>query len=95
MGTSSKRIFTRNRSRTRIDIARNFLHNLSPGLDLLYENHEKDNTLIGRETDIVAKINDKYFELGSYGIRNWNNLTWVYGTGLAESRTSNVISMLY
>lgn len=30
-------------------------------------------------------------ELGSYGIRNWNNNTWIYATGLAEPRLSKAM----
>lgn len=30
-------------------------------------------------------------ELGSYGVRRWKDFTWVYGTGVAEPRTSQVV----
>ena len=30
-------------------------------------------------------------ELGSYGIRNHENIRWIYGTGLAEPRFSNAL----
>ena len=33
------------------------------------------------------------FELGSYGIREYNDITWIYGTGLAEPRFSKVNSI--
>jgi hypothetical protein len=36
---------------------------------------------------------DKY-ELGSYGIRECEFLTWIYGTGCAEPRTSKIITLL-
>lgn len=32
-------------------------------------------------------------ELGSYGIRSCEFLNWIYGTGLAEPRTSNLIKL--
>ena len=32
-------------------------------------------------------------ELGSYGIRSCNFLKWIYGTGLAEPRTSKLIKL--
>jgi len=44
--------------------------------------------------DIVAKINDKEYELGSYGIRHCEFLSWVYGTGCAEPRLSFVKNLL-
>lgn len=43
----------------------------------------------GEVFDIVLK--DTAIELGSYGIREWNNFKWIYGTGCAEPRTSNLI----
>lgn len=33
-------------------------------------------------------------ELGSYGIRHWKDLSWVYGTGIAEPRLSTTIEIL-
>lgn len=33
------------------------------------------------------------FELGSYGIREYDNLKWVFGTGLAEPRLSKVLTL--
>jgi seryl-tRNA synthetase len=33
------------------------------------------------------------FELGSYGIREYNNLKYVFGTGLAEPRLSKVLKL--
>lgn len=44
--------------------------------------------------DIVAYINDKEYELGSYGIRHCDFLSWVYGTGCAEPRLSFVKNLL-
>lgn len=32
-------------------------------------------------------------ELGSYGIRHWKSHSWIYGTGLAEPRTSQVADL--
>lgn len=34
------------------------------------------------------------YELGSYGIRECSFLSWVYGTGVAEPRLSNIINVL-
>ena len=36
-------------------------------------------------------IEYKGIELGSYGIRECEFLTWIYGTGCAEPRTSNLL----
>lgn len=44
--------------------------------------------------DIVVKINNKEYELGSYGIRHCEFLSWVYGTGCAEPRLSFVKSLV-
>ena len=33
------------------------------------------------------------YELGSYGIRNNKNLSWIFGTACAEPRTSNLIQL--
>lgn len=44
--------------------------------------------------DIVAIINNKELELGSYGIRNHEILDWIYGTGCAEPRLSLVLKAL-
>lgn len=45
--------------------------------------------------DIEYRANESEFiELGSYGFRECEFLKWVYGTGLAENRTSRVIELL-
>lgn len=41
--------------------------------------------------DIIDKHNK--IEVGSYGIREYQNLKWIYGTGLAQPRFDQVISM--
>jgi len=33
------------------------------------------------------------YELGSYGIRECEFLTWIYGTACAEPRTSKLITL--
>lgn len=43
--------------------------------------------------DIDAIIDGKSYELGSYGIRDCEFLTWIYGTGLAEPRTSSLLNL--
>ena len=35
------------------------------------------------------------FEIGSYGVREYNDMLWVYGTGLAEPRFSKVDNIIY
>jgi hypothetical protein len=41
-------------------------------------------------TDEGADLMIDGIEIGSYGIRTYNAITWVYGTGLAEPRFSKV-----
>ncbi|CAH6421515.1 Hypothetical protein KVN_LOCUS328 [uncultured virus] len=41
--------------------------------------------------DIIDCTNG--IELGSYGIRSYNNIKWIYGTCCAENRLSNVINL--
>lgn len=44
------------------------------------------------EKSIVSyDIEYKGVELGSYGIRECSFLKWIYGTGIAENRTSNLL----
>lgn len=35
-----------------------------------------------------------HIELGSYGIRHYNDIVWVFGTGLAEPRLSKAINLI-
>jgi len=44
-------------------------------------------------TDIGYDIMYEDNELGSYGIRHCDFLSWIYGTGVAEPRLSRVISL--
>ena len=44
--------------------------------------------------DILYHKDDIKIELGSYGIRKCNFLTWIYGTGCAEPRLSNILNMI-
>lgn len=48
------------------------------------------NVASGIQKDIVFRG----IELGSYGIREHKYLKWVYGTGLAEPRFSNVLQTI-
>jgi len=41
-----------------------------------------------RKTDDGLDLEIGGVEIGSYGIRKYSNLTWVYGTGIAEPRLS-------
>lgn len=45
------------------------------------------------QTDIGYDINLRGIEVGSYGIREYKKFRWVYGTGLAEPRFSQVIAL--
>lgn len=42
------------------------------------------------DTDIGADLIIDGIEIGSYGVRNYQGISWVYGTGLAEPRFSKV-----
>ena len=45
------------------------------------------------KTDIGFDIEVKGNELGSYGIRSCDFLTWIYATGCAEPRLSNLMNL--
>ena len=45
------------------------------------------------KTDIGYDIEYKGYELGSYGIRENEFLTWIYATGCAEPRLSKIIQL--
>ena len=51
----------------------------------------KDLDVVKTETGFDIEINGN--ELGSYGIRSCEFLEWIYGTGCAEPRTSNLIQL--
>ena len=56
-----------------------------------YFPHNKISTIATSDGfDILC---DGKFELGSYGIRSCEFLDWIYGTGCAEPRTSNLIKL--
>ena len=38
-------------------------------------------------------INYRGYEVGSYGLREYSNFRWIYGTGCAEPRLSTIINM--
>lgn len=46
------------------------------------------------KTNIGTDLYMEDIELGSYGIRNYKHLSWIYGTGLAEPRLSMVLNKL-
>ena len=46
-----------------------------------------------KKTDIGFDIEINNYELGSYGIRQTEFLTWIYATGCAEPRFSTLINM--
>ncbi len=55
------------------------------------------NKYFDADVDVVSMLDGSYdisykgIELGSYGIRNCDFLTWIYGTGVAEPRLSMVL----
>ena len=65
---------------------------ISIALDFYGQFFDK-NDLITEETDDGCDITIKNIELGSYGIRKCDFLTWIYGTGCAEPRLSKLIDL--
>ncbi len=45
--------------------------------------------------DLVVEDGEQNLELGSYGIRQFHDSIWAFGTGCAEPRLSTVINRLY
>lgn len=66
-----------------VDTAYSFFLNYFDGKDISIETTSDDSF------DIMVKG----IELGSYGIRECEFLTWIYGTGCAEPRTSKLIQL--
>jgi hypothetical protein len=72
--------------------------------DLLEEIIDCANRFLSNYLDVkVVKLEDYLYdiveaktgiELGSYGIREHDNLKWVFGTGLAEPRLSKVLRLI-
>lgn len=61
-----------------------------------YFNDKVEIVQVPQETSILNyDIMYKGIELGSYGYREYKGLYWIYGTGCAEPRTSNLIKDLY
>ena len=58
----------------------------------LLRNSNDPNLNIVDTGENMFDINYNDIELGSYGIRNHNDLHWIYGTGLAEPRFTTAIS---
>ena len=56
---------------------------------LFYDQYVPAETL---KTDIGRDIVCDGIELGSYGLRSYENMNWIYGTGVAEPRLSQVIA---
>jgi hypothetical protein len=56
-----------------------------------FSNHFNKNSLSIDKTSDGFDIHVNGKELGSYGIRECEFLKWIYGTGLAEPRTSRLI----
>lgn len=57
-----------------------------------YKKYISDINII--ETSIGFDIMYKDIEIGSYGIRSCNFLEWIYATGCAEPRLSNIIKTI-
>lgn len=69
----------------------NIMHDMINLCKDFFEHYIKVKLLQIEDTfDIVSEVGE--YELGSYGIRAHENIIWVYGTGCAEPRLSNVIA---
>lgn len=53
---------------------------------------DKTKLWIKNINEIQCDIEYDGYELGSYGIREHGHLKWIYGTGLAEPRTSIILN---
>lgn len=56
----------------------------------IVENKEYDRLAVGPSYDILSQDG---VELGSYGIRKYGDLRWIYGTACAEPRLSRAIKV--
>jgi len=56
-----------------------------------YKNYIPKSEVIKTDSGYDIQING--YELGSYGIRSCNFLDWIYATGCAEPRLSNLIKL--
>lgn len=59
---------------------------------LFFQKYFKDKLEVRETGHLEYDIVWKDREIGSYGIRQCEYLTWVYGTGLAEPRFSNLVN---
>lgn len=73
-----------------LEIASSYFNGLT-GLKVREEKIQED------QIDLVydAEDNTDPVEVGSYGIRKYDNHRWVYGTGLAEPRFSSALMLQY
>jgi len=72
--------------RSMINLAKKFYSQYLPVKEQTISIESTNSPLI----DIVSTNGDH--ELGSYGIRTYNDIIWIFGTGCAEPRLSNVIN---
>ncbi len=70
-----------------IEVARLFFDGLGFRTKVVSNHDPKFNSEV---FDICTIIDNQEIELGSYGIRKCSFLTWIFGTGLAEPRTSTI-----
>lgn len=53
---------------------------------------ERDVKLVETKDGFDLQVNE--IEVGSYGLRQWGDFHWIYGTGLAEPRFSVAVGVL-
>lgn len=80
------------------EITSNNLYNIIKDAGDFFGKYIDSKFLFIEETETGVDINyhkdDVKIELGSYGIRKCNFLKWIYGTGCAEPRLSNVLNII-
>lgn len=84
-------LFTRNGVLLMIEDAKKFLDTYIQKKDLIIKQTSDLSYDINCKVNINGNVEE--IELGSYGIRSYGHLTWIYGTGLAEPRLSRTLKM--
>jgi hypothetical protein len=79
-------LFTRDRILNIAESAKEFFEKYFPSEILTID--KVDDTSYDINCNLMYKGEKRIIELGSYGIRSCEFLTWIYGTGIAEPRLS-------
>lgn len=74
-----------------IDVCEGNLHKMINHSHEFFSKYLPDVEIEKTDTDMFDLTYDD-IELGSYGIRHFKHLSWIYGTGVAEPRLSRIIN---